>query len=42
MSATLEGVDRARAVERLTALWALNEAGLGLGRRAKCQSDKHR
>lgn len=29
MSATLEGVDRARAVERLTALWALNEAGLG-------------
>ena len=29
MSAGLEGLDRARAVDRLTALWALNEAGLG-------------
>ena len=28
-SAGLEGLDRARAVDRLTALWALNEAGLG-------------
>lgn len=28
-SAALEGLDRNRAVERLTALWALNEAGLG-------------
>ena len=28
-SADLGGLDRARAVERLTALWALNEAGLG-------------
>ena len=28
-SAGLEGLDRTRAVERLTALWALNEAGLG-------------
>ena len=27
--AGLEGLDRTRAVERLTALWALNEAGLG-------------
>lgn len=29
MTGPLEGVDRARAIERLTALWALNEAGLG-------------
>ena len=28
-SADLGGLDRPRAVERLTALWALNEAGLG-------------
>ena len=28
-SADLGGLDRQRAVERLTALWALNEAGLG-------------
>ena len=27
--ANLDGLDRNRAVERLTALWALNEAGLG-------------
>lgn len=27
--AAMDGPDRARAVERLTALWALNEAGLG-------------
>lgn len=27
--AALDGLDRNRAVERLTALWALNEAGLG-------------
>lgn len=29
MPAERSGLDRARAVERLTALWALNEAGLG-------------